>query len=59
MSKALKLAEAKATAEKLRAWCQNTPSMNMYQPLVTSAVELCLAAAPVRLHICFLSSYWD
>ncbi|KAJ7916185.1 hypothetical protein B0H13DRAFT_2658449 [Mycena leptocephala] len=46
MSKVLKLAEAKATAERLRTWCQNTPSMNMYQPLVTSVLELCLAAAP-------------
>ncbi|KAJ7822425.1 hypothetical protein B0H13DRAFT_1920179 [Mycena leptocephala] len=46
MSKVLKLAETTATAEKLRAWCQNTPSMSVYQPLVTSAVELCLAAAP-------------
>ncbi|KAJ7822421.1 hypothetical protein B0H13DRAFT_2376684 [Mycena leptocephala] len=46
MSKILKLAEATATAEKLRAWCQNTPNMNVYQPLATSAVELCLAATP-------------
>ncbi|KAJ7916183.1 hypothetical protein B0H13DRAFT_2658448 [Mycena leptocephala] len=46
MSKVLKLAEATATAEGLRAWCQNTPSMNMYQPLVTSAVESCLASTP-------------
>ncbi|KAJ7916182.1 hypothetical protein B0H13DRAFT_2450733 [Mycena leptocephala] len=46
MSKVLKLAEATATAEKLRAWCQNTPSTNVYQPLVTSAVELCLASTP-------------
>ncbi|KAJ7916230.1 hypothetical protein B0H13DRAFT_2450856, partial [Mycena leptocephala] len=46
MSKILKLAEATATAEKLRAWCQNTLNMNVYQPLATSTVELCLAATP-------------
>jgi hypothetical protein len=53
MSKVLKLAEATATAEKLRAWCRNTPDMNVYQPLATSTVELCLAATPVCLQMRF------
>jgi hypothetical protein len=54
MSKVLKLAEATATAERLRAWCQNTPTMNAYQALATSVVELCLAAAPVCLQLLFI-----
>jgi len=45
-SKILNVAETTASAEKLRIFCQTTPSMNAYQPLATSAVEVCAAAAP-------------
>ncbi|KAJ7603060.1 hypothetical protein DFH06DRAFT_1257363 [Mycena polygramma] len=33
-------------AEALRDRCQTEPDMNAYQPLVTSAVEVCLSATP-------------
>ncbi|KAJ7640696.1 hypothetical protein DFH06DRAFT_1429458 [Mycena polygramma] len=40
------LEEPLATAEALRTRCQTEPDMNVYQPIATSAVEVCVAATP-------------
>ncbi|KAJ7891783.1 hypothetical protein B0H13DRAFT_2039004 [Mycena leptocephala] len=38
------LDEALAAAEERRTFCQTVPSMNAYQPLATSALEVCVSA---------------
>jgi hypothetical protein len=43
------LDEALAAAEERRTFCQTVPSMNAYQPLATSALEVCVSAAQVCL----------
>ncbi|KAJ6562544.1 hypothetical protein B0H19DRAFT_99469 [Mycena capillaripes] len=40
------LAEATVNAQVLHTFCETTPSMNAYQALVASAVDLCRAATP-------------
>ncbi|KAJ7640690.1 hypothetical protein DFH06DRAFT_1334408 [Mycena polygramma] len=40
------LQKSLTTAEALRTRCQTEPDLNAYQPLVTSAVEVCVSAAP-------------
>ncbi|KAJ6460819.1 hypothetical protein C8R47DRAFT_117528 [Mycena vitilis] len=40
------LEESLAIAEALRTRCQTEPDMNAYQPIATSAVEICVAATP-------------
>ncbi|KAJ7676064.1 hypothetical protein DFH06DRAFT_1435840 [Mycena polygramma] len=42
------LRKSLVTAEALRTRCQTEPDMNAYQPLVTSAVEVCVAAIPAE-----------
>jgi CMP-2-keto-3-deoxyoctulosonic acid synthetase len=43
------LDEALAAAEERRTFCQTVPSMNAYQPLATSALEVCVSATQVCL----------
>ncbi|KAJ6460816.1 hypothetical protein C8R47DRAFT_1160260 [Mycena vitilis] len=40
------LKKSLTAAETLRTRCQTVPDLNAYQPLVTSAVELCVSGAP-------------
>ncbi|KAJ7485593.1 hypothetical protein FB451DRAFT_61034 [Mycena latifolia] len=42
------LSQSLANAEDLRKFCATTPSMNVYQPIAASALEVCTAAASVK-----------
>ncbi|KAJ7439342.1 hypothetical protein FB451DRAFT_149388 [Mycena latifolia] len=48
MAKPQALSHPMAIAEDLRKFCATTPGMNSYQPIATSAVEVCTAAASVK-----------
>ncbi|KAJ7610332.1 hypothetical protein B0H17DRAFT_15597 [Mycena rosella] len=37
-------------SEDLRQLCATVPGMNVYQPIATYAVELCVAAASIKTH---------
>ncbi|KAJ7640694.1 hypothetical protein DFH06DRAFT_1137547 [Mycena polygramma] len=42
------LEKSLTAAEALRTRCQTEPDLNVYQPLVTSAVEVCVSGTPTN-----------